>query len=138
MFGHLRTRLFAAALLLPLVAFATATGGSWLRCRLTGAVLDNCCCSGDEAAAKTPATATVSEADCCDRVIRSVAPAVAELQATTAAPDVFPDLSVGMLALEGPATDDVVAQGRVHAVARGSLAPPTARLRLLTKSTLLI
>ncbi len=136
MFRHLRTRLLAAALLLQLVALATATGGSWLRCRLTGAVLDDCCCGGDGAASPAPATATVSEADCCDRVIRSVAPAVGELTpTTTAARDAGTDL---MVAVERPATDVVVADARVRAVARGSLAPPTARLRLLTKSTFLI
>ncbi len=134
---HVRMRLFAAALLLPLVAFATATGGSWLRCRLTGAVLDDCCCAGEAAEAqpsKAPAPATVSEADCCDRVIRSVAPTVAELAAPTAAPHV----SVLALSLEGPAAEVAVTPVGVRAVARSSLPPPTARLRLLTKSTLLI
>ncbi|HVU51381.1 MAG TPA: hypothetical protein VHL80_11875 [Polyangia bacterium] len=132
----LRTRLSAAALLLPLVAFATATGGQWLRCRLTGAVVDACCCDDGDAAATPPAPTvpTASEGDCCDRVVRDVAPAAAELvPPTTMAPRI---LVGAVLPAPGAIGADDAPPGRVEA--HRILAPPTAQQRLITKSTLLI
>jgi hypothetical protein len=130
---RLRRRLYAAALLLPLVAFATATGGTWLRCRLTGAALPECCCDDGEAR-PAPAAPTISEADCCDRVVRAVSPAAAELSS-----DAQParEAPVAVLALE-QASAATSARGAVRPVPRASLAPPRLRDRLIAKSTLLI
>jgi hypothetical protein len=127
----LRARLFAAALLLPLLAFVTATGGYFQRCKLTGAVVDACCC-GDEDQGSTPPGTTVSQADCCERVERRVASSVAELRA--------PDPAAAEVALVAlPAASASIAKpAPVRVTARGSLGPPTSRLRLLAKSTLLI
>jgi hypothetical protein len=130
----LRMRLFAAALLLPLVAFATATGGHWLRCRVTGAVLSDCCCGAIEDA-PSPAATTVSEADCCERVVRSVTQTVAEMSASTAQGPVAP---LGVLALATPSAEIGTACAAVGAVGRRGLAPPTAQQRLVAKRTLLI
>jgi hypothetical protein len=132
----LRTRLYAAALLLPLVALASATGGQWLRCRVTGAVIEACCCDEGDAAAPQagPTVATVSEADCCDRVIREVTPPLAELGAQ---PTTAPRPALAVVPLAGGA----LAVGEappVRVETRRSLAPPTAQQRLITKSTLLI
>jgi hypothetical protein len=138
MFRSLRTRLFAAALLLPLVAFATATGGYWLRCRVTGAALGSCCCGEEDRASATPPTTTVSEADCCDRVERHVAPNVAEL---TGAETAAPPAPVGVVLFHDPSEGSgglVSAPALARLRARPSLGPPTARLRLVAKSTLLI
>jgi hypothetical protein len=138
MFRHLRTRLFAAALLVPLIAFATATGGHWLRCRITGAIVSDCCCDaqgGDAAATSAPTSSTVSEADCCDHVARSVSPTVAELRGEA---DHAPIADATVSALEGSSIEIVGAPPAVRAVARSSLAPPTARQRLVAKRTLLI
>jgi hypothetical protein len=132
---RLSARLAAAALLLPLVAFATATSGHWLRCRVTGAVVDACCC-GDEAEAATPVTTTVSEGDCCDRVEHQVSPSVAELTAAeTAAPDAT---AHAIPPFEGVVQGPVSAPPQPRAMARSSLGPPTSRLLLIAKSTLLI
>jgi len=130
----LRTRLYAAALLLPLVALASATGGQWLRCRVTGAMIETCCCADADAAQASPTVATVSEGDCCDRIVREVAPALAELvPATTMAPRIV----VGVVSLAGGAIA-VADAPPVRVEARRILAPPTAQQRLITKSTLLI
>jgi hypothetical protein len=131
---RLSARLAAAALLLPLLAFATATSGHWLRCRVTGVVVDACCC-GDEAETSTPTTTTVSEADCCDRVEHQVSPTVAEL---TAAETAAPDATAHALPFDGVALEPVAAPARPRATARSSLGPPTSRLLLIAKSTLLI
>jgi hypothetical protein len=137
MFRRLRTRLFAAALLLPLIAFATATGGHWLRCRVTGAMVEACCCGDEAEAAATPeaTTTTVSESDCCDRVERQIAPSFAELTATETG---APDAAASALPFEDVSIDLVSAQPQTRATARSSLGPPTSRLRLIAKSTLLI
>ena len=135
MFRSLRTRLLAAALLLLLVAFATATGGYWLRCRVTGAALGSCCCGEEDRASATPPTTSVSSADCCDRVERHVAPSVGEL---TVAQTAGPEASVGVLPLESASFDLVSAPAQTRVTTRDSLGPPTTRLRLIAKSTLLI
>jgi hypothetical protein len=128
-------RLFAAALLLPLIAFATATSAFELRCRITGAVLDDCCCGDADQSRPPPATTTISQADCCDRLERHVAPSFAELTAPETA---TPVRAVFPLPFEAASIDLVSARASVRATARSSLGPPTARLRLIAKSTLLI
>jgi hypothetical protein len=137
MFRNLRTRLFAAALLLPLIAFATATGGYWLRCRVTGAVVDACCCGDEAQASQAAPNATVSEADCCDRVDSQIAPTVAEL---TAPETGLPAATLSVLPAQGgDASIDLVSPpAQARATARSSLGPPTSRLLLIAKSTLLI
>jgi hypothetical protein len=124
----------AAALLLPLIALATATSGYAMRCRVTGAVFDACCC-GDDAAATTPPATTVSEADCCDRVERHVAPTVAELTAPAPA---APDAARIALPFEAASLELVSAPARARLATPSGLGPPTSRLRLIAKSTLLI
>jgi hypothetical protein len=136
MYRRLQTRLFAAALLLPLVALATATSGFGLRCRITGAVLDTCCC-GDGESAKAQPVSTVSEADCCDRVVRNVSPAPAEL---TVAPSALPKPAAPTIfvAFAGPKLDHDPAALSPRSDARPSIGPPTVLLRLVAKSTFLI
>jgi hypothetical protein len=136
MFRSLKARLFAVSLVLPLLAFATATGGYWLRCRVTGAMLDACCCGAEEqASSDAPTSTTVSQADCCDRVERHVTPSVAEV---TAAETGTPCVTVGVIALESSPIDLLSAPAQIRVTVRSSLGPPTARLRLIAKSTLLI
>jgi hypothetical protein len=142
MFRNLPARLFAAALLLPLIAFATATDGHWLRCRITGAMVveasDVCCCGAEAAAPATPPATTVSEADCCDRVESHVSPTVAEPTVVrTAAPDAA---SFALALVDGldVSIELVSAPPLARGPARTSLGPPTTRLRLIAKSTLLI
>jgi hypothetical protein len=134
----LRTRLFAAALLLPLIALATATSGVGLRCRITGEMLSACCCDGaDGAAAKAAPIATVSEADCCDRVVRDVTTAPAELSAT---PSALPDheTPVALVAFQAQIDDPSPAVFLSRSETRASIGPPTVRLRLVSKSSFLL
>jgi hypothetical protein len=134
----LRTRLFAAALLLPLIALATATSGVGLRCRITGEMLSACCCDGgDSAATKALPVATVSEADCCDRVVRDVTTAPAELSTT---PSVLPDQTtpVAYVALEAPAVDLPSFGFSSRSESRARVGPPTVLLRLVSKSSFLL
>jgi hypothetical protein len=134
----LLTRLFAAVLLLPLVALATATSGVGLRCRITGEVLNACCCGdtgGDSV--KADALATVSAADCCDRVVREVTPTTAEVSAPER---LLPEHATPLpaLALDVAAIAAESSPIRTRAESRASIGPPTVRLRLLSKSTFLI
>jgi hypothetical protein len=132
-----RTRLFAAVLLLPLVAFATATSGFALRCRMTGAVLGACCCGDDGETSQAEAVATVSQASCCDAVIRNVSVAPVEL---TAPPSAGPDQTAPaafVASVDSTADHDPSALSP-RSEARASIGPPTVRLRLLAKSTFLI
>jgi len=135
MFRSLRTKLFAAALLLPLIAFSTVTGGHWLRCRVTGAVLQACCCGDETQPAATTPTATVSQADCCDRIEHRVAPTVAEL---TVAESAARDAAGLTPSVDQVSIDLIAAPTQLHVELRSSLGPPTGRLRLIAKSTLLI
>jgi hypothetical protein len=135
MFRSLRTKLFAAALLLPLIAFSTATGGHWLRCRVTGAVLQACCCGDEAQPAATPPTATVSQADCCDRIEHRVSPSVAEL---TVAERAAHDAAGLTPSVEQVSIELISAPPRRRVEVHSSLGPPTGRLRLIAKSTLLI
>jgi hypothetical protein len=128
-------RLTAAALVLPLVAFAMMAGGSWLRCRTTGEVLSACCCDGGEAS-PTPKTDAVGAADCCDRISQTVTPAPVELAAATdltplpgaALASVTADLDASSDSSATPARLDV----------RSSVGPPAGRALLVAKSTFLI
>jgi hypothetical protein len=133
----LRTRLFAALLLLPLVALATATSGFGLRCRITGEITSACCCeSADGDAVKSPPVTTVSEADCCERVVRDVTPAPAELSAPSALPDQrTPVVSVAFAA---PARALIPSALAIRSETRATAGPPTVRLRLVSKSAFLI
>jgi hypothetical protein len=134
----LRTRLFAASLLLPLIALATATSGVGLRCRITGEVLSACCCEpGDSAATKAASVATVSEADCCDRVVRDVTTAPAELSTTTS---VLPDQTtpIAYVAVEGPAVALSSSGFSSRSETRARVGPPTVLLRLVSKSSFLL
>jgi len=132
----LRTRLFAAVLLLPLIAVATATSGAWLRCRITGEVSRACCCADDDAAAKAAPVATTSEADCCDRVVRDVTTAPAVLSTTAALPD--QTTPVAYLAVRVAAIDPLPAIVSARSEIRSGTRPSTVRLRLITKSSFLI
>ena len=134
----LRTRLFAAVLLLPLIVLATATSGVGLRCRITGEMSSACCCDGgDSAAAKAAPVATVTEADCCDRVVRDVTTAPAELSTT---PSVLPDQTtpVAYVAVEAPAADLPSSVFSSRSERRARVGPPTVLLRLVSKSSFLL
>jgi hypothetical protein len=138
MSASLRTRIFAAVLLVPLVALATATSGVGLRCRITGQVIDACCCDGaGDDAVKADAPATVSEADCCDRVVREVTPTTAEVSAPQR---LLPEHAwlLPTLALDVSTISTESSPVRTRSEARASIGPPTVRLRLLSKSTFLI
>ena len=133
----LRTRLWAAVLLLPLIGLATATSGAGLRCRITGEVLSACCCDGGESpAAKAAPIATVSVADCCDRVVRDVTTAPAELSS----PSVLPEQTtpVAYVAADTAAVDPRPSVFSSHSETRSCTGPPTVRLRLVAKSSFLI
>jgi hypothetical protein len=131
----LRTRLFAAVLLLPLIALATATSGAGLRCRITGEVSSACCCDGGEGAAEKAApVATVSEADCCDRVVRDVTTAPAEL----GTPSVLPDQTTPVAHVAAAAADGPPSAFSSRSETRSRTGPPTVRLRLVSKSSFLI
>jgi hypothetical protein len=134
----LRARLFAATLLLPLLALATVTSAAGLRCRLTGAVLSACCCDRDsEPVAKAASVATVSEADCCERLVRDVTTSLAEVcPASSALPDQA--MPVAFVAFEPSALDLVSSALSSRSETRTSLALPTVRLRLVAKSSFLI
>ena len=137
-FSHsLRRRFFAAALLLPLLAVAQATSGVGLRCRITGEMLSVCCCDGgDDVASKSAPVATVSEADCCDRIVRNVTTAPAELSAPSALPD--QTTPVAHLALLVPAINLPPSVFSSRSENRARIGPPTVRLRLVSKSSFLI
>jgi hypothetical protein len=133
------TRLFAAALLLPLVALATATGGFGLRCRITGVVFSACCCPEDGGEAmKSEAVATVSPGDCCDRVVRDVTPALAELTAKSRAPSDPPASMIVAAVVERSSGDFVSSSPLSRTESRAGIAPPTVRFRLVAKSSFLI
>jgi hypothetical protein len=132
------TRLFAAALLLPLVALATATSGVGLRCRITGVVFNVCCCGEDGGElVKAEAVATVSPGDCCDRVVRDVTPAFAELTAKSR-PLSDPPAPVIIDALQRSSGDVVSSPLTSRTESRAGIAPPTVRFRLVAKSSFLI
>ena len=132
------TRLFAAALLLPLVALATATSGFALRCRITGMVFNACCCGEDGGElVKAEAVATVSPGDCCDRVVRDVTPALAELTAKSRALS-DPPAPVIVAALACASVDLVSSPLISRGEFRAGIAPPTVRSRLVAKSAFLI
>jgi hypothetical protein len=134
--NSLRARLFAAVLLLPLVALATVTGGVGLRCRITGEVTSGCCCdSADGDATKSAPVTTVSEADCCERVVRDVTTAPAELSTPSALPDQTPPVRV---AIELPALALFSSVFSSRSESRASIGPPSVRLRLVSKSSFLI
>ncbi|HVZ73842.1 MAG TPA: hypothetical protein VHJ20_15790 [Polyangia bacterium] len=123
-------------MLVPLVAIATATSGVGLRCRITGEVIEACCCDdAGGAATKADQPATVSEADCCDRVAR-------EVTATTAEPSapqpLVPDHATPLPVIAIDALPPERAPARAWSESRSSLSPQTVRLRLLAKSTFLI
>ncbi|HEX3696422.1 MAG TPA: hypothetical protein VH374_13650 [Polyangia bacterium] len=133
---NLRARLLAAALLVPLLALATATSGMGLRCRLTGQVLSACCCdSGDDVAPTSPPIATVAQADCCDRVVQDASTVPAELSAMPTAPS---DQSALVVAFDVTALDRLPSVLASRSETSVSTGPPTVRLRLVAKSSFLI
>jgi hypothetical protein len=134
----LRTRLLAAALLLPLVALSVASGSVGLRCRITGEMLSACCCDrGENDAAKAESVATVSQAECCDRVVREVASTPANVsESARALPE--PVALVTYVAFEAPPAELVPSALSVRSEARASIGPPSVRLRLVAKSAFLI
>jgi hypothetical protein len=133
----LRTRLLAALLLVPLMALATATSGAGLRCRITGEVSSACCCDGgDSAAVKDAPVASASAADCCDRVVRDVTTAPAELSTPSAHPE--QTMPVARVAAEAPPVDLLPSVFSSRSETRSRTGPPTVRLRLVAKSAFLI
>jgi hypothetical protein len=128
-------RLLAAAALLAVAVGSAATGGTWLRCRMTGAILPDCCCPADGAADEGKATpAAVQADDCCDRVITSVDQVPSEISSRDAVAG--PALSVSpadTLLAAAPAC--TAARNRVE---RSRDGPPTTRAFLLSKSSLLL
>ena len=133
----LRTRLLAAMLLVPLVALAMVTSGVGLRCRITGEVTRACCCErGDGPAAASERLATVSQSGCCDRVVREVTLAPAEVIAASALPD--QTTPVARVAFAAPPADRARSVLSSRSDVSASIGPPTVRLRLVAKSTFLI
>ncbi|MEA2696206.1 MAG: hypothetical protein QOI66_477 [Myxococcales bacterium] len=139
----LRTRIFAAVLLLPLVALATATDSVGLRCRVTGVVQDACCCpdvDGDGDAGPANAAATVSPADCCDRIVREISEAPAELAApATTLPNRATALALVAFADAGARLrQNASSLFSSRSADQAGQRPPSLRLRLVTKSAFLI
>jgi hypothetical protein len=137
MFPTLRTRIFAAALLVPLLALALQTSGVGLRCRLTGVVLDACCCGEMVEAAEANAVASVSAAQCCDRVVRDAVHAPAELSAKLV-PLSAPAPALIVAIFGSPPLGLVASPVVARADFKGGVGPPTVRLRLVAKSSFLI
>jgi len=127
-------RLLAAAALLSLLVGSAATGGTWLRCRITGALLPDCCCPGDAADEGKPAPATTEADDCCDRVVTSVDQTPSELASRDAS------VAPALLAFSTGAfvSDAHAAKTTRSAREQPRAGPPTTRAFLLSKSTLLI
>jgi hypothetical protein len=101
-------------------------------------MLSACCCDGGEtAAAKAAPVATVSEADCCDRVERVVTTAPAE---PSSAHQVLPDQTtpVAYVAVEASAVDPLSSVFSSRSEIRARVGPPTVLLRLVSKSSFLL
>jgi hypothetical protein len=138
-------RLVSAALLLPLLTLSLATGGLWLRCRLTGAVARACCCAADGAeGAPAPEPARASAQDCCDRLVTQseempFEPAVGPLAdhapglAWAGAVAASAGSAADHLLLAAPALPSLVARAR-----SAPTSPPALRARLVAKSSFLI
>jgi hypothetical protein len=121
--------------MLPLLALAMATSAVGLRCRMTGEVLSSCCCGpGDEPQAESPTS--VSQAGCCDRLVREVTAAPAEVSTTAR---VLPERTAPVALVAPSLVLDVVPSVlAVRSEARASIGPPSVRLRLVAKSAFLI
>jgi hypothetical protein len=134
--GHrIARRILAATALLSVVIAAAATGGTWLRCRMTGVLLPACCCPDDAAADEgTPAPVGVEADACCDRVVTSVDQVPSETASRYASsPPALSAWSIEM-AVDG-AQAGHAAGGRIEQSRAG---PPTTRAFLLSKSSLLL
>lgn len=128
-------RLVAATAMLSVLAVSAATGGSWLRCRLSGILMPDCCCpTADGAGDGTPTPVAVESDDCCDRVVTSVDQTPSEIATRET-----PSAPVFTLAFIDP-TDATAFAVRLAPVANEQprAGPPTARARLLSKQTFLI
>jgi len=126
-------RLIAATALLSLVVVSAATGGSRLRCRMTGMLLPEGVCPMADADEGAPAPATVGGDDCCDRVVTTVEQTPSE----TSAPETL-SLPTITVATADPADAATAARLAPAAHEQPRAGPPTARARLLSKQTFLI
>jgi hypothetical protein len=129
-------RLAAATALLSLLAVSAATGGVWLRCRITGVLRPACCCPGADGTndvAPTPPAAK-SDDDCCDRIVTEVEQTPSELAAR--APAVAPALVVALAASAAPSS--MVPRAGRFASEQSRAGPASTRTRLLAKSAFLI
>ncbi|HEY7370841.1 MAG TPA: hypothetical protein VIF57_01600 [Polyangia bacterium] len=129
-------RLVAASALLSLLAVSAATGGVWLRCRITGVLRPACCCPAADGAndgAPTPATAE-SDDDCCDRIVTEVERAPSEL--ASRAPALAPALVLVLADVADAAS--IVARPSRFTSDQSRAGPASTRTRLLAKSALLI
>jgi hypothetical protein len=127
-------------LLLPLVTLSLATGGLWLRCRLTGAVARACCCAADGAQGPAaPEPARASQQDCCDRLITQSEEMPFEPVAGPPA-DGAPGLAwAGALPAGAGCVDHPPPPPSLVARARSApTSPPALRARLCAKSSFLI
>ena len=154
--SRIAQRLAAATALLSLLAVSAATGGVWLRCRITGVLRPACCCPGTQGAqgaqgaegaegpqgaqgtndaAPTPPVAE-SDDDCCDRIVTEVEQTPSELasRAPTAAP------APALVLVLADAANAASAAARPHRFASepSRAGPPSTRSRLLSKSAFLI
>jgi len=126
-------RLIAATALLSLLVVSAATGGSRLRCRMTGMLLPEGVCPMADAGDGIPAPATAGGDDCCDRIVTSVEQTPSE----TTAPE-SPSLPTITVATADPADTAAAARLATAAHEQPRAGPPTARARLLSKQTFLI
>jgi hypothetical protein len=125
--------LIAATALLSLLVVSAATGGTQLRCRITGMLLPDGVCPMADAGDGSPAPATVGGDDCCDRVVTSVDQTPSEASAPETL--LLPTITV---AIADPADTAAAARPAPAAHEQPRAGPPTARARLLSKQTFLI
>ena len=134
-------RLAAATALLSLLAVSAATGGVWLRGRITGVLRPACCCPGAEGAegandaAPTPPVAE-SDDDCCDRIVTEVEQTPSEL--ASRAPTAAPAPALVLVLADAADAASAAADPDRFASAPSRAGPPSTRSRLLSKSAFFI
>src|SRR5436190_24342618 len=115
-------RLIAATALLSLLVVSAATGGTQLRCRVTGMLLPDGDCPMADAGDGSPAPATVGGDDCCDRLVTSVDQTPSE----ASAPETL-SLPTMTVATASPADTAVAVRLAPAAHEQSRAGPPTAR-----------
>lgn len=115
------------ALLLAL--FGAALAGPHFLCRMSGRIVDHCCCAKQ---ADTGCTRTVKSADCCERVDTGVQANTGTLRATLEVP---PAVLTSTLALPSPA---LLHSSRERTLIHAGRGPPHAERLFVAHCAFLI